>query len=419
MDFSAESLKYLLLILVAFSSLLDVGFAVLNRRRWHTVLPAELNGIYTESSYQRAKQYSYSGFKVGLLQEAVMLAAYSLVIAFGWLGQAADFLAETRLSIPLQGLVLLALAGVANGLLSMPFDLHHTFIREKKFGFNRMTPRLYIIDRIKNLLLIVLIGGPLGWLALAMIEAIGPTFWIYMLFGALSLSLFISLFYVSWLLPIFNKLRPLDEGELKQAIEELAIKEKFPLSKILIIDGSKRSTRANAFFSGLGWKKSIVLYDTLLAQHSQDELLAILAHEIGHYKKRHIYKGMAAGMLSTALTLFILSRMAFSPLLSHALGAESYHLALNLIGFGIIYTPVSLFVSYLHNALSRKHEYEADQFGAACTSTEAMSAALRKLSTENLSNPHPHPWQVNLYFSHPTLLQRLTSLAQDKESKKC
>jgi STE24 endopeptidase len=219
-----------------------------------------------------------------------------------------------------------------------------------------------------------------------------------------------NIFYTSLILPLFNKLKPLEEGELRNAIEEYAKKVNFPLTNIYVIDGSKRSTKANAFFSGFGKRKKIVLYDTLIEKHTTDELVAVLAHEVGHFKKKHIVKGVVLSAIQTGLMLYVFSLFVFSPDLSAALGAEQLSIHVNIIGFSILFGPISTIIGIGMNVLSRKHEFEADEFAARTADGNSLMQALKRLSTDHLSNLHPHPAYVFVYYSHPPLLKRLENL---------
>jgi STE24 endopeptidase len=281
---------------------------------------------------------------------------------------------------------------------------------EEKYGFNKTTVKTFIADKLKGYLLGAIVGGGLLSLLIYLIQLLGPSFWIWFALIAAAFILFVNMFYTSLILPLFNKLTPLQEGELKTAIENFSRKVNFPLDNIFIIDGSKRSKKANAFFSGMGKKKKIVLYDTLIANHTTDELVAVLAHEVGHYKKKHIIWGYILSVLQIVFTLFILSLMVFHEDLSLALRGSQWAIHLNLLAFGILFSPISGITGLLMNMYSRKNEFEADAYAKETFSGGALIEALKRLSVDSLSNLYPHPWYVFFHYSHPPLLQRLEAL---------
>jgi STE24 endopeptidase len=258
-----------------------------------------------------------------------------------------------------------------------------------------------------------LVGGGLLSLLIYLVQMLGPSFWVWFSIIAATFILFINMFYTSLILPLFNKLTPLQEGELKTAIEDFSNRVNFPLDNIYVIDGSKRSKKANAFFSGIGKKKKIVLYDTLIDNHTTDELVAVLAHEVGHFKKKHIVWGYVLSVVQIFFTLWILSLMILNENLSVALGGSQMAIHLNLIAFGILYSPISGITGLLMSLLSRKNEFEADAYARINFDGKALSDALKKLSVDTLSNLFPHPWYVFFHYSHPPLLQRLKALKNE------
>lgn len=300
--------------------------------------------------------------------------------------------------------------GLASDILTLPFQWYATFVIEERYGFNRTTLQTFITDKLKGYLLAALIGGGLLALLIYLVRAIGPDFWIWFALIASAFIVFMNMFYTSLIVPLFNKLTVLPEGELKSAISAFAEKVDFPLGNIYVIDGSKRSGKANAFFSGIGRKKKIVLYDTLIANHSIEELVAVLAHEVGHYKKKHIVWGLALSILQITFTLWILSLMVYNENLSFALGGAEYAIHLNLLAFAILFSPISGVAGLLMTWYSRKNEYEADAFARTHYSGPALANALKKLSVDSLSYLFPHPWYVFFHYSHPPLLKRLESI---------
>ncbi|MDW8332120.1 MAG: M48 family metallopeptidase [Cyclobacteriaceae bacterium] len=400
----------LLLILVSSSFLLGELLEWLNLRHMRTELPEEVAGFYDAEKYRKSQEYHRELNRFGLLQSLfsfIVLLIMLLTGGFGWLDNVLRQYTTHPVLLPL---VFFAVLGLASELLSLPFQWYGTFVIEEKYGFNRTTVKTFITDKLKGYVLGALIGGGLLTVLLYLINRLGPDFWIWFLLVAAAFMLMMNIFYTSWILPLFNRLTPLPDGELKTKIENLAQKVGFPVKNILVMDGSKRSSKANAFFSGLGKKKKIVLFDTLIDKHTVDELVAVLAHEIGHYKKRHIVLGYAVSVLQMAFVLFVLSRMVFSVELSYALGGSTYAVHLNLIAFVILFSPISALTGVALNALSRKHEYEADAFAAQTADAQALATALKKLSVDNLSNLYPHPLYVWAHYSHPPLLNRLQRL---------
>jgi len=295
-------------------------------------------------------------------------------------------------------------------LLLLPFSIYSTFVIEEKFGFNRTTIKTFILDKIKGYLLAATLGGSVISLFVLFYQYAGSSFWWIAWISISGFSLLISMFYASFILPMFNKLSPLPEGELRDALTAYCKKVNFPVSDLFVMDGSKRSSKANAFFSGLGPKKKIVLFDTLIEKHSVCELVAVMAHEVGHFKKKHTFTMIGISILQMGLMMFILGKFINTPDLSIALGADKAALPLGLIAFFLLYSPVSMILSIGMNMLSRKHEYEADNFAAETSSAIDLVNALKKLSKDSLSNLNPHPAYVFVYYSHPTLLQRMKNM---------
>ena len=321
---------------------------------------------------------------------------------------------ETITSSPvLHALLFFGAFSVVSDIIGLPFELYGIFGIEEKFGFNKMTWKTYIADKLKGYLLGAIIGGVLLSLFVWFFMLSGSNFWIYAWILFSVFTLFFTMFYTSLIVPIFNKLNPLEAGSLREKIEAFAKKVSFPLTNIFVIDGSKRSTKANAYFSGLGSKKTIVLYDTLINEQTEEELVSVLAHEVGHYKMKHIQKGMVIGVLQMGALLFLLSLFINKPTLTQALGLQTdvpvFHLG--LIAFSLLYSPFSMITGIFMNLLSRKNEFEADNYAKENTGTGAhLITALRKLSANNLSNLNPNKWYVFFHYSHPPLLERVRNL---------
>jgi STE24 endopeptidase len=326
---------------------------------------------------------------------------------FAFLDQQVSQLSENSILI---SLLFFAALGAGSEILSIPFSVYATFVIEERFGFNKTSVKTFILDKLKGWLLAIIIGGGLLSLIIWIYTVSGSWFWV-IAWGVISgFMIFMSMFYSNLIVPLFNKQTPLQEGELRDAIETFSQKVGFKLKNIYVIDNSKRSTKANAYFTGLGAKKRIVLYDTLIEDHTTEELVAVLAHEIGHYKKKHTTSGLIISVLQTGLMLFILSLFISKPVLSQALGAEDASFHMGLIAFGILYSPLSLIIGLITNTVSRRNEYAADRFAGINYKASALIDALKKLSVNNLSNLRPHPAYVFFYYSHPPLLKRLAAL---------
>lgn len=409
---SAQSILIIILIIISFDFILEQFLDFLNIRNKQPQLPDELKEIYDEEKYTKSLEYQKVNTKFSFLTSSFSFLLAFILLVTGLFGEIDAFLRSY-----IQDPIWLALAYfgflfIASDILNTPFQLYHTFVIEEKFDFNKTTPKTFVLDKLKGYLLTVLLGGLIMGTLLYLIIKIGPNFWIYFWVIISLFILFMNMFYTTLIVPLFNKLKPLEEGELKSAIETYSKQVDFPLKNIFVIDGSKRSTKANAFFSGIGKKKKIVLYDTLIDKHSKEELVAVLAHEVGHFKKKHIITSFAISIIQTGIMLYIMSLMIFSPQLSQALGASTLGIHLNLLAFGILYSPISKTLGILMNTISRKNEYEADAYAKTTYNGEALQQALKNLSINNLSDLMPHPWYVFFHYSHPPLLKRLYAIKQ-------
>ncbi len=406
----------IIIVLVIFEFLSERILEYLNRTRWSDELPEEVKGIYDPEEYRRSQEYLKVNSKFSFLTDTYSLALLLLMLFLGGFALLDSFIRQYTESPVLMALLFFGILGFASDILSMPFSIYRTFVIEEKFGFNKTTVKTFITDKLKGWLLGLLIGGGILALIVWIYQSTGSLFWI-IAWGAVTVfSIFMTLFYSDLIVPLFNKQRPLEEGELRDAISEFADKVDFRLSNIFVIDGSKRSTKANAYFTGLGRKKRIVLYDTLIDDHEKDEVVAVLAHEIGHYKKKHTTIGLFLSIAQTGFLFFLLSLFIGSPELSRALGAEEPSFHMGLLAFVILYSPVSWILGLAGNILSRKHEFAADTFAGQNYRPAPLKNALKKLSVKNLSNLRPHPAFVFVYYSHPPLLQRLANLDKVEEN---
>jgi STE24 endopeptidase len=409
---TVQTILYLILSFITFDFILEFILDYLNLKNQSAPFPQELNGIYKEEKLIQSKEYFKVNANFGFITSTFSFLVTLLIIllgGFGWL----DKLVSTFSSNPiLQPLIFFGILFIVSDIVNTPFSLYKTFVIEEKFGFNKTTLKIYLGDKIKSYLLTIIIGGLILSIFIWLINLMGTQFWIYFWIVISGFMLLINMFYTSVIVPLFNKLKPLEEGELRTAIEDYSKTVNFPLTNIFVIDGSKRSSKSNAFFSGIGKKKKIVLYDTLITNHSKEELVAVLAHEAGHFKKNHILQGLIASVLQTGLILFILSLFVFNADLSLALGGAQQSLPLNLIAFGILFSPISHITGIFMNIWSRKNEYEADAYAATTYNASALETALKKLSADNLSNLTPHPAYVFFHYSHPPLYQRLNALSR-------
>ncbi len=410
MTTAAEFFFWMILVVVVLDYLLDRFLDYLNSTCWREELPPELAHIYPEDKYSKSQQYLKANHRFAQVTESFN---FILVVIMLWIGGFAyiDQLARGITGHPvLISLLFFGILGFVADILGTPFSVYATFVIEEKFGFNKTTIRTFVLDKIKGWALGAILGGGLLALVVWLYGITGPWFWL-VTWGVITVfSLFMTLFYSNLIVPLFNRQKPLEEGPLRIAIGDFARTVGFPLQNIYVIDGSKRSSKANAYFTGLGRKKRIVLYDTLIAEHPQDELVAILAHEIGHYKKKHTRLGLVLGIAQTGLILFILSRFLGNSDLSSALGAAQPSFHMSVLAFGVLYTPISLMTGLVMNVISRKHEYEADRYAALNFNPESLKNALIRLSVNNLSNLRPHPAYIFFHYSHPTLLQRISKL---------
>jgi STE24 endopeptidase len=405
-----QTVFYIIVGILVFQYLFDLFLDFLNRSRWTEELPEELKGIYDEEKYRKHIEYKKANFWFDILSDTFSLVVLLWVLfagGFAWLN---GWVVSVTGSPVLQALLFFGVIGLASTLISLPFSVYSTFVIEEKFGFNKTTPKIFVLDMIKSLLLGAVIGGGLLALIVWFYTIAGDNFWIYAWALTSAFMIFMSMFYTSLILPLFNKQTPLEEGELRSAIEGYSAKVDFNLDNIYVMDGSKRSTKANAFFSGLGHKKRIVLYDTLINDLTNEQIVAVLAHEAGHNKLKHTLWGAVMGVAQAGIMFYLFSLFVSSPVLSKALGVEEPNFHIGLLVFGMLYTPVSFVLGIVMGYISRKNEFAADAFAAKTSDAEALAAALKTISVKSLSNLTPHPLYVFFHYSHPPLPDRLKAL---------
>jgi STE24 endopeptidase len=389
----------------------EIATAILNLKALRPELPPEMQGLHDREAYERSQEYTRVTTRAGLLKQGVDLAALT---AFWFAGgfQALDRLAREWGGGPvLSGLLFIGALLSLSALLSLPFSVHATFVIEERFGFNRTTPRTFVLDRVKAIALATAVGGPLLAAVLAIFSQTGRSAWLACWAAVAGYTLVLQFVAPTWIMPLFNTFTPLGGGELRDRIERYAASVRFSLENIFLIDGSRRSSRANALFTGFGKHRRIALFDTLVAQLTAGELVAVLAHEIGHSARRHVLKGTAVSIVHMGAVLWIFTQLSGRQWLYDAFLVERASVHAGLALFGVLLAPVESVVTAALNAWSRKNEYEADRFAAETTAgPEELVGALKKLSVQNLSNLTPHPWHVALHYSHPPLLQRIAAI---------
>lgn len=405
-----ETLFWIIIGILIADFLFEKYLDYLNTTRWSDKLPPVLAGIYDEEKYKKQQAYERENHRFGMISGTfsfVVTLAMFLFAGFAFVDSLAWGITANAI---LAALFFFGIIMFASDILHTPFEVYDTFVIEEKFGFNKTTIKTFVFDKLKGWLLGAVIGGGLMAVIILIWQKTQMLFWIYAWMVVSAFSIFMVLFYSNLIVPLFNKQTPLKEGELKDAIHRFATKVGFRLDNIFVINGSKRSTKANAYFTGFGAKKRIVLYDTLINEMETDEIVAVLAHEIGHYKKKHVLQGLIISLFQTGILLFVFSLFVGNPVLSKALGVENPNFHIGLVAFGILYTPFSFVLGIFMNLLSRKNEYQADAFAAQHFNPGSLASALKKLSVKNLSNLTPHPLYVFFHYSHPTLLQRLEHL---------
>ena len=407
---TAENWLYLIIGLVIFNYLFSTVLDFINGKNWRTEIPPVMKDFYHEDKYLKAKNYSKEKGKVSLISSTLSTLITLLFLVFdgyGWL----DNFISLYYDIPfLKSGVFFLVLFILSDFISIPFSCYNTFVIEEKYGFNKTTVKTFVLDKIKGYLLTLIIGGVLLFGAIYIVSLLENGFWVWLWFSLSVIMLLVNMFYADLIVPIFNKLTPLENGSLREKIESYTNKVGYSLKNIYIIDGSKRSSKANAFFSGLGPRKTIALYDTLVEKHTEEELVAVLAHEVGHYKKKHVFTSLFLTIFQLGLMCFLLETCLKVGEISQALGGKEMVFHLGLVAFGILYSPVGTILSILMNINSRKNEFEADHYAKTTYSGAALELALKKLSVDSLSNLYPHPFYTFIHYSHPPLLKRLSAL---------
>ena len=407
---TADYWLYLIIGLVVLNYLFSTVLDFVNGKNWRTEIPPIMKDYYDEDKYLKAKNYSIEKGKISLISSTLSTLITILFLVFdgyGWLDNIISFYYD----IPFlkSGIFFLVLF-ILSDFISIPFSCYNTFVIEEKYGFNKTTVKTFVLDKIKGYLLTIIIGGILLFGAIYIVSLLENGFWVWLWLSLSVIMLLVNMFYADLIVPIFNKLTPLEIGSLREKIESYTKKVGYSLKNIYIIDGSKRSSKANAFFSGLGPRKTIALYDTLVEKHTEEELVAVLAHEVGHYKKKHVFTSLFLTVSQLGLMCFLLEICLKVGEISQALGGKEMVFHLGLVAFGILYSPIGTILSILMNINSRKNEFEADNYAKTTYSGAALELALKKLSADSLSNLYPHPFYTFIHYSHPPLLRRLSAL---------
>lgn len=403
---------YLIIAFLVLDTVVGFTLSWLNAKWMRHPIPKVLEGIYDEAKYRRQQQYMIDNRRFGRINDVVELIITLAIVATGLLGWLDTFTTTLTDNLAFQTIIFVIIVNIVATIFDLPFSYYDTFVIEERYGFNKTTQRTFWLDRIKGFLVSIVITGVLLWIVVSLYELWGSRFWVWASLICCAFLLFVNLFYSNLIVPLFNKQTPLPSGELRDAIEAAARKAGFAMKDIYVIDGSKHSTKANAYFTGFGAKRRIVLYDTLLDQLTTDEIVAVLAHEMGHYRHGDTIKQMLLSMATIVIYLFVFSLFVNNAALSEALGGERVSFALAIVAFGLLLSPVNYILSPLSNAYTRRCEYCADRFAADMGMSQPLISGLKKLTAESLGNLTPHPLVVKITYSHPTLVQRITRLMQ-------
>ena len=403
---TSDTLFYILISILIISFIVDKVLDALNAKHYKDPIPPELSDVYEEEDYLKSQNYKKANDRFSSIASSISLVVtlfFFYLDGFAFVDEWARTFSDNTIII---ALLFFGSIMFASDLLSTPFSYYHTFIIEEKFGFNKTTLKTFLVDKIKGWLMSAILGGLLLSIIIWFYEAVGSNFWLYA-WGIIAVFIFfINMFYARLIVPLFNKQTPLCDGSLKTKIQDYAQKVGFKLDKIVVIDGSKRSTKANAYFSGFGSEKRVTLFDTLIKDLEEEEIVAVLAHEVGHYKRKHILFNLIINILIMGFTFWLLSLFIGNPILSEALNIASPSFHIGLIAFGILYSPISELTGLIMNFISRIFEYQADNYAKETFDAAPLISGLKKLNKNSLSNLTPHPAYVFVYYSHPTLLQR-------------
>ncbi|MAZ93486.1 MAG: peptidase M48 [Lentimicrobiaceae bacterium] len=407
---NVEAIFWVIIIIIIFDYLLDQLLDYLNYKTMQEKVPSQLKGIYDDDKYEESQRYGKENMIFSFFTSTFSFILILLLLFGSGFAFLDDYVRSITPNDYLRTILFFGIFGLAMDIISIPFQLYGTFVIEGRFGFNKTTPLTFVKDKVKSWLLSAIIAGGLILFVMWAWKETGPWFWIIVMGGMSIFMVFMTMFYSRIIVPIFNKQTPLEDGSLKLSINEFATKAQFKIDNIFVIDGSKRSTKANAYFTGLGSKKRIVLYDTLINDLSNEEIVAVLAHEVGHNKLKHVITGLIISMLQSGLMLALLYFALGSPDLSLAMGATDASFYMGVLAFGLLFSPISRILGIFSNIISRRNEYQADRFASKYGLAKNLVSGLIKLSVANLSNLTPHWLYVAINYSHPTLLQRKKAL---------
>ena len=407
---TANTLFIIILAVYVADFLFERYVSFLNIKSSQKPVPSILKDVYDEEKYAKQQRYFRANARFGMITATFSFVVMMIMLLLGGFGWVDEIVRSFGFSEIFTTLIFFGILFLVNDILTTPFEIYDIFVIEQKFDFNRVTPKIFILDKLKNYFLFALIGGGLLSLIVWIYQLTPQYFWLLAFSAITVFSLFMLLFYSDVIVPLFNKQTPLGEGELRNEIEKFAQKADFNLKNIYVIDGSKRSTKANAYFTGLWGKKRIVLYDTLIEKMTPQEIVAVLSHEIGHYKHRHTLKNLMVMLPSNLLLFFFLGIILKNDIFAQALGGQQASFHLNVLCFGILYTPISMLLEIFGNIISRKFEFQADNFSKSYNLGNELVSALKKLSETSLSNLTPHPLAVFVRYSHPTVYQRIKNL---------
>lgn len=410
MLFSSESVFILLIVVIILNFLKDVFLDYLNSKNFDNKIPKIISDVYNSEKYLKSQEYKKSQYEFSKYSKIYSLIVVLCFFYFDGFLILDTFCRELFDNSILISLTFFGIIFFGNEVLSLPFSIFFTFVIEEKFGFNKTTIKTYISDRLKSWILTILFGGGILSFIIFQEQLIGENFWIVAWMFVTAITILLNGFYAQIIVPLFNTQSKLEDGELRTEIEKYSKKVGFNLSNIFVIDGSKRSSKANAYFSGFGKQKRVTLFDTLIDKLNKKQIVAVIAHEIGHYKKNHIIFNLFFSIIQTGIMLYVLSLFIYMPIFSEALGIDNHSFHIGLITFSILFTPISEISSLIFNLFSRKFEYEADEFAKKTYDGKYLIEALKLLSKDSLSNLTPHPKYVWWHYSHPTLLQRVVRL---------
>lgn len=409
---NSETLLYIIIGIIVIDFIFDKILDALNAKHFNDPIPKELEDVYNIEEYERSQLYKKERFKFALLTSTfsvLLTLGFIIFEGFAYVDSIARNISDNSIII---ALIFFGIIMLGSDILMTPFSWYSTFKIEERYGFNKTSKRTFLLDKLKGLAMGAVIGGGILALIVWFYQYTEDNFWWYTWILVAVFSVFMNMFYAKLIVPLFNKQTPLNDGSLRTKIEEYAKSVGFKLDNIFVIDGSKRSTKANAYFSGFGSEKRITLYDTLINDLEEEEIVAVLAHEVGHYKKNHIIVNLTTSILTTGFTLWLLSLFVGNPLLSEALGVSEPSFHIGLVSFGILYSPISEITGLIMNYISRKFEYQADNFAKNTYNGSYLISSLKKLSKNTLSNLTPHKAYIFVHFSHPSLLQRYRNLKQ-------